>query len=176
MPSLSEESGFDLGILSPAEGTVRPVFESMFSDYGPAVAPGGEWIAYTSAQSGRHEVYLCRFPEGSGCELASRGGGTFPAWSPSGDELFYLDAGAMMAVTVDLATDPPAVGEPAELFRGDYVSGSFGFRHPYAVAPDGRFLMGKMADGPTEDEPPGKRIVVVQNWAEEVRARVPVTP
>lgn len=173
---LSEDAGYDIWSMTLADETRRPVLQTPFSEYGPALSPDGRWLAYTSTESGDHEVYACAFPDMDACELVSRGGGRYPAWSRDGTELFYLRGGTMRAVPVDQAADRLGAGEPETLFSGDYLSCAFGFRRPYDIAPDGRFLMMKFADDPDEQErtaAAGKRIVVVRNWAEEVKARVP---
>jgi len=73
----------------------------------------------------------------------------------------------MMAVAIDDGLDLSRQ-EPRELFRGDYLSGDL-FGRSYDVHPDGRFLMMK------EQSPsrPGE-LIIVQNWFEELKARVPV--
>ncbi len=80
----------------------------------------------------------------------------------------------MMAV--DVSTDPTlTIGQPRELFRGDaYPSGSS--RAKYAVTADGqRFLMPpRLAATPETEAGRRPRVVVVQNWVEELKARVPV--
>ena len=72
-------------------------------------------------------------------------------------------------MAVGVKTTPSfTAATPQALFRlGDYVlAGTRGIR--YDVAPDGRFLLLKDEDGrDTRD-----RIVVVQNWFEELRRLV----
>jgi hypothetical protein len=74
----------------------------------------------------------------------------------------------MMAV--DVSTQPSfSVGKPRILFQGQYVPTSATFPY-YDVSPDGqRFLMIKES----EETPALTQIVVVQNWFEELKRRVP---
>jgi Tol biopolymer transport system component len=49
------------------------------------------WIAYTSGESGKSEVYVRPFPAASGGKwIISKGGGTQPRWRRDGKELFYI--------------------------------------------------------------------------------------
>jgi hypothetical protein len=105
-------------------------------------APDTEWVAYSSNESGRTEVYVTRFPPPASGERwqVSAGGGVQPLWNRNGRELFFLAPdGTLMAVDFAPSVSPP-VGTPRSLFRSavapeDQVE-------TYAVAPDGnRFLM-----------------------------------
>jgi|TARA_B100001964_G_scaffold179121_1_gene197665 hypothetical protein len=67
------------------------------------------------------------------------------------------------------------VGNPERVFEGQYYFSDFG--RQYDVAPDGqRFLMLKNAAIADTDDPFAglTQIVVVQNWFEKLKARVPV--
>jgi hypothetical protein len=100
------------------------------------------------------------------------GGGIQPVWAPSGQELFYLDSsGALMGVRVDPAATWVA-GAPDTLVQFHYYS-DFGAPFPqYDVSPDGkRFLMIK--PGEEGSEGGANSVVVVQNWGEELKHRVP---
>jgi hypothetical protein len=57
----------------------------------PAFSADGRWLTYASDDSGRHEVYVVRYPELDRRTVVSTGGGREPVWSPQGGELFYLD-------------------------------------------------------------------------------------
>lgn len=68
-----------------------PVIENQqFDVRQPAVSPGGMWLAYMSAESGRPEIYVVPFGQGSGKWLVSTTGGHFPLWRRDGRELFYI--------------------------------------------------------------------------------------
>ena len=46
----------------------------------PQVSPDGKWIAYSSNETGRSEIYIRPFPEGAGKIQVSENGGVFPRW------------------------------------------------------------------------------------------------
>jgi Tol biopolymer transport system component len=55
-------------------------------------SPDGRWVAYTSNESGRSEIYVIPFPPApnKGRWVVSRGGGVMPRWRRDGKELFYV--------------------------------------------------------------------------------------
>jgi hypothetical protein len=64
------------------------------SQYGPTISADGRWLAYTSNESGRREVYVTPFSPGSPPARkwqVSSDGGVWPVWSRHGHELFYKD-------------------------------------------------------------------------------------
>jgi len=169
------KTGVDI-LQMPLDGTRRatPLVQTQFNEQNGILSPDSRWLAYEADNSGRPEVYVRPFPDvGSGTSQVSTGGGTRPLWARNGQELFYLTpTGALMRVGVERgsswkATTPSMVLQASEgAFR---VPGANAGR-TYDISPDGRrFLMIKAsAEGVT---PP--RIVVVQNWTEELKRLVP---
>ena len=146
----------------------QPFLRTPFNQGGSRFSPDGHWLAYISDESGRYEVYVQSYPGPGGKWQISTEGGTEPAWNPNGRELFYRSGDKMMAVEV--TTQPSfAVGKPRVLFTGEYVLASVPVSN-YDVSPDGqRFLMVK----PSEQTSSLTQIVVVQNWFEELKQKVP---
>ncbi len=117
------------------------------------ISPGGKYAAYQSDESGRMEIYVRPFPEGSGKWLVSRNGGTYPYWSADGSELFYSEERAIVAVRVSTVAGP-TFGDPQRLFEFPTLIGS------YAAFPDGRkFIM--FRGGATQT---GNTVRIVENW------------
>ncbi len=142
----------------------------------PALSRDGKWLAYNSSETGRYEVFVRPFPNvNDGKWQVSTNGGMGPLWSHSGDELFYVDRDdQMVAARVELG-EAVRVSEREILFempdtyegRGPnaYITGL------YDIAPDDqRFLMAReYREGQAEAE---NQFIVVQNWFEELRARL----
>jgi serine/threonine-protein kinase len=84
-------------------GEPAPLFESETIEFCPRVSPDGRYVAYTSAESSRNEIHVKKFPSGEGKWQVSTDGGNWPAWSPSGDELFYMSGNDLMVVDVEAA-------------------------------------------------------------------------
>jgi serine/threonine-protein kinase len=165
--------GFFVLPLDP-KGPPRRLFSDAKSvGYNADISPDGRWIAYDSHESGQFEIYVRPFPAvDSGRWQVSSAGGTTPVWSRSGRELFFLNAANRMAVA---AVRPGAAfdySKPQALFdvSTTYLSGA-PFRR-FDVSADGKqFLMVKSL---TPAEAATRRsIVVVQNWFNELKARMP---
>ena len=170
-------SGNDIWLLElgSGKGTPRTWLNSRFSETRPDWSPDGRWIAYDSDESGRSEVYVQPFPGPGPRYSVSRDGGHSPAWSRDGRELFYVqnaDDGLaeIMAVPVT-TTSSVTTGTPRRLFEGRFQFTSFS--RGYDVAADGgRFVLVQ----PEERAPlPATEIVVVENWFEELKQKVPAT-
>lgn len=162
---------FDIHALSlSAPRTDTALLSTRFSERNAAVSPDGRWIAYESDQSGRIEVYVRPFPKvDDGLSQVSSRGGSYPVWSRKSSELFYASPdGSIMAATV--RTEPNFSVAPAtRLFAGAYSMNEPG--RTFDVGPDGRFLMIKQGASPVLND---ARMVLVQNWIEELKSRVPL--
>lgn len=147
---------------------------SLFAGNFAEVSPDGRYLAYQSGESGQSEVYVRPFPDvRNGPWQISTAGGSRPAWARSGRELFFLDgSNAMMAVQVQTSGPTFAAGAPTKLFEGKYLEPNPA-RH-YDVSPDGRrFLMMKNSKQ-ADDRVTPANMVVVLNWTEEMKRRVPM--
>jgi len=130
-------------------------------------SPDTKWIAYSSDESGRREVYVQGFvPDhvpaaGIGKWQISAAGGAKPRWRRDGKELYYIALDdKMMAVPVKSTATTFEPGPAVALFethpRG-YV--------PYDVAADGRFLINTVTEGAADSSP----ITVMLNWTAGLR-------
>jgi eukaryotic-like serine/threonine-protein kinase len=155
-----------------------PLLQSSAQKLAADVSPDGKWLAYQSDESGRREVFVRPFPnvDAARRQISSEGG-TRPAWSRKGDELFYLDGnGQLTAVRFQASGTTFIPGKPVRVLNGKYVAGSttrgYDLRS-YDVSADGqRFLMLKETAGASASAPLPTMTVIV-NWIEELKARVP---
>jgi serine/threonine-protein kinase len=106
----------------------------------PALSPDGRWLAYASNESGRYEIYVRPYPGMGARYVVSLEGGTEPAWSPRGGELFYRSGAALIAAEVRAGTTFEVLRRTTLFTNGDYAADP---THPgYDVMPDGRnFVM-----------------------------------
>ncbi len=159
----SAASASDIWVL-PMHGdhSPHPYLASSFSEEDASFSPNGNWVAYTSDESGRHEVYVQSFPEPHEKVQISNGGGVSPRWAPSGRELYFLSTDSrLMAVEVTPGNALQA-GTPTPLFDTSVDLGA----HRYAPDRDGRrFLLNV---GPAESS--ASPLVVVLNWAGHLAA------
>ncbi len=150
--------------------TVSVVVTSDFTERSPALSPDGRWLAYSSNESGRYELYVVPFPEGvaSARYTVSREGGAEPVWAHSGEELFYLNRNRELVAAQIPGGSSFSVESRDVLFSLDGFVVS-GFHQVYDVHPNDEeflMLMSGTAGGLSD-------IVVVQNFFEELKERVP---
>ena len=102
---LHSTTGQDIWVL-PLQGErkPRPFFRTQFNEGAPVFSPDGHWLAYTSDESGRYEVYVQPYPGPGGKWQISNEGGNELVWPKNGRELFYRNGAKMMAV--EITTQP----------------------------------------------------------------------
>jgi dipeptidyl aminopeptidase/acylaminoacyl peptidase len=157
----------DLWVL-PIDGDRKPFafLATESTERDAEFSPDGRWVAYTSNESGREEVYVRAFsPPSAGSSadgkwLISRNGGSTPRWLGDGRELSFLSS--------QRASQQASTGMVVEVFPGaafqsgpprPLLSASVGAVFGDATA-DGKRLLGGV---PTErtTAPPFN---VILNW------------
>ena len=137
-----------------------PFLQTPFSTFRARFSPDGRWVAYTSSESGRQEVYVAPFPKAEGKWQVSTAGGSWSRWRRDGKELFYLAPdNTLMAAAVDGQGAAFQVGAVRPVFSAPVdIDNTF---YAYDVTADGqRFLVATVAET-TMPSP----ITVVTNWA-----------
>jgi serine/threonine-protein kinase len=167
------ETAADLLLLdleaAPGAESVKSFVASPGGEYGAAISPNGEWVAYYSDESGRHEILIEKFPERGQKTLVWTGSYEPSVWSPDGRELYFTAPSTqgsgerdMMAVRVEL-TPTLRVSAPRRLFSGPFMNGG-DMGQAFGITPDGRrfLLVRSHPDSATQ-------LLVVQNWFAELR-------
>jgi serine/threonine-protein kinase len=161
----------------PKPGKPELFLRTPFIEQEPAFSPDGRWIAHTSNESGRNEVYVRPFPggapSGSGKWQISTGGGQYPIWSRSGRELFYetLDNRIMVstytAKGASFAADKPRPWSNTQIL--DLTAGVWNLD----LSPDGkRFALIPKPEA-TSEQKGSVHVTVLLNFFDELRRRVP---
>jgi serine/threonine protein kinase len=162
---LDPKTRLDLWVL-PLTGDRQPslFWQTPFAETSGRFSPDGRWIAYSSADQGRFEVYVQTFPASGGKWLISTNGGSQSWWRSDGKELYYLSAdGKLIAVEVKPRGSFEA-GAPRALFDLAPVR-AFGGGSSYAVTAAGdRFLF---VTG--REEAASLQFTVVTNWSAEAK-------
>ena len=168
-------------------GTPEPFLTSTFSDQTASFSPDGHWLAYHSDESGRDEVYVRPFPPPSASSSGAAGqggpstslrtgkwqvsnnGGQSPRWSRTGHQLVYQSGDQLMAVSytvngASFVADRPRV----------WIAALGGAGNNWDLAPDGKRVAVLIPEGAAQASQPEHVIVMLQNFADELRRRVPL--
>jgi Tol biopolymer transport system component len=154
----------------PLEGERKPrtLLANQF-DNGPGpFSPDGKYFAYVSNETGRNELYVMPFGNGTGKWRISTGGAAaaMAVWGRDGKQLYYRESGNIMGV--DVRTQPvftastPRVIVPAKAIGTPQIV----MMDPFDVSPDGeRFLVHQQSSEAGQSV----QINVILNWTEELK-------
>jgi Tol biopolymer transport system component len=162
------ETGVDLWTVSP-DGKTSPLRVTPFNEtdgqFSPGPTGGTRWVAYSSDESGRSEIYVQSYPGGANRIPASTGGGILPRWSRDGKELFYVTGDTVVVVAF---RPDGSFGAPHKLFdRSNFLLNPR--YQSYSVSPDGkRFLMIQRDPGSVP-----RQLNVILNWSDELGRPAP---
>jgi serine/threonine-protein kinase len=163
----------DIYVVSIDDSTnPRPLLQTPADERFPELSPDGRWLAYSSDETGRPELYVQPYDRPGRRVIITNNGAQDPAWSKSSDELFYREGQSMMSVRFTVTDDEFVPERPVMLFQRPFWLGAgTSVRATYDVGPDGRFLVNQpIADVAAERTrrffPDHLRFV--SNWTEEV--------
>jgi len=168
--TVGESGNLEVRLVS-VEGDHTPqiLVQGAFNAGAARFSPDGHWLAYVSDESERNEVYVRPFPEAGPRVAISATGGTQPAWSRDGRELFFRNGDQQLAVSISYSPRFVA-GKPEVLFSRSIAQDASGVAYDliadYDVSMDGRrFVFPKY--NPTPESGPKARVVL--NWFATLR-------
>jgi Tol biopolymer transport system component len=137
----------------------------------PAFSPDGRWLAYTSDESGRREVYVRPFPGPGGQWQISNGGGGSPTWSRAKSELLYSSNQQQILVAPYTAQgDSFRIGKSRLWSEGRYVTR--GPNRVFDLHPDGlRIALVPLVDTAGVNQ---NKVTLLFNFFDYVRRLAPV--
>jgi Tol biopolymer transport system component len=162
----------DVWILPPdGDRTPVPLLQSTANETTPRFSPDGRWLAYSSNESGKDEVYVVPYPRRAGKYQISSGGGVYPLWARDGKELCFVSSNsptrrggvgqAVMSVQItgtapfDYSAQQQVVALP---LTGAVVD----------ISPDGqRFVLETFRSQAV----PQSKLTVVLEWFEDLKAK-----
>jgi serine/threonine-protein kinase len=164
---LDPQAGLDIWVLSTDGPKAVPFLQTDDNESAAVFSPDGRFLVYVSDESGKDEVYVRAYPGPGGKWTISSGGGHEPVWSHDGSEIYYRSQDWLMAVPIE--TEPELqLGKPQNLFEAPFDEAGAPYAN-YDVTPDGTgFTMVR-----SDEELVSTRLMVVVNWFEELRRRVP---
>jgi serine/threonine-protein kinase len=162
------EGGFNVVMRKIGGDTVNiPLVATAANEYAPRFSPDGHWLAYTSDESGRPEVYVRPFPENGPRVQISTDGGNQAVWSGDSRRIFYRNGSAFMAADVTASGNTLSVAARRKLFEGSYYGDDpTALSATYDVSPDGHNLLVGRSIGEGGDE-----IIVWTGWLQELEAQ-----
>ena len=149
--------------LTPAVAGAKPFpfVQTPFGANDGRFSPDGKWVAYSSTEFQRAEIYVAPFsgaPSGPGGKRQiSTAGGRYPRWRADGKELFYaaLD-GTLMAAEVASKGGGMEVGAVRSLGIPTFIGRQF----MYDVSADGQRFLVAAAPEQKSSAP----LTLVYNW------------
>jgi eukaryotic-like serine/threonine-protein kinase len=156
----------------PLEGDRKPVslLSTKAAEGQPKFSPDMRWIAYSSNESGRTEIYVRPFiaspPSlGEGKWQISRDGGGSPRWRADGKEIVF-DAppigSVKMAVEVNGSASAFQAGVPQRLFQNSGGAADIG----WDITADGKRFLISLPPAQQSTQTP---ITVVLNWQAQLK-------
>jgi hypothetical protein len=167
VPQLANEQQSDVWLLDLTRGrTPVPLLKTRFHESNPVFSPDGKWLAFTSNESGRSEVYVQAFRSGDAPSVigerypVSSAGAQAVRWRRDGRELFYLGLdGRVQAVPVSLSPKLDFGAATALFTISTEARAAVHAVAGFDVSADGqRFVI------PVVNSLKAPSIVVVQNW------------
>jgi Tol biopolymer transport system component/tRNA A-37 threonylcarbamoyl transferase component Bud32 len=165
LTSLRETSWDILRIPLDSGGVERRYLNSPAIEGAPRFSPDGKWVALTSDESGRNEVYVRSFPDPSSKVQVSATGGAEPSWSPDGRRLYYRSGSFLLAARVAFTPTFTLLGRDTILSNARMAAPNF-FGANYDVTRDGKRVLAVLTGA--DDF----QLVVSPNWITEFRQRV----
>ncbi len=158
-------------------GAAERFLTSSASDGYPSFSPDGRWLAYTSTEAGATEVFVRAYPQpasGSGRRWQiSTNGGTAPVWSRSGHDLFYQAGDQIMSASYAVTGDTFVPGKPG-VWSSARVAPGRPNTHAWDLAPDGKRVALLTPVDSSDSSKQEHVVVLLQNFFDELRRRVPL--
>lgn len=123
----------------------------------PRFSPDSRFLAYSSAETGRHEVYIQTMPPGGGKWQVSTAGGMEPKWRADGKELYFLAGDSVMAATINIRGAAAEVGGVRELFQARRGDGAY---YHFGASPDGNLFVMSLPN----ESVPDPSITLLLHW------------
>ena len=129
----------------------------------PRVSPDGRWLAYSSNESGRTQVYVTSFPGGAGKWQVSNASGDMPAWRKDGKEIYFASVSELQAAPVASIGGQFNPGTPQTIA---HLGNAIANGRVFDAMPDGSRFIAPIV--PTDAAAP---IHLLLNWPAELEAK-----
>ena len=155
-------------------GKTEVLLQKPFPVRSPMISPDGRWLAYMASEKGSYRVFVVAFPGGGREWQISDEGGTYPAWSRRGHEIYFWQFDehrprSQLMVASWQARGDAFVAEKPRPWTGRTLM-SFSTTRSYDPAPDGRIVALMPADAPAAGQ---ERVIFLLNFFDDLRRRLP---
>jgi eukaryotic-like serine/threonine-protein kinase len=137
----NESTGNDIWLLSLPEHRQTPLLQTAYDEVDAQISPDGQWMVYSSDESGQIEVYVRPFSSTGAKWRISKDGGCQPRWRRDGMELFYRNVQHILSAPIK---GGPSLGPSVGSTLLQTPAGRTArLAWDYDVAPDGRQFLVK---------------------------------
>jgi serine/threonine-protein kinase len=137
----------------------------------PMFSPDGRWIAYTSNESGRYEVFVRPFPGPGGKWQISTAGGVEAAWSRTRRELLYRGLDNRIMVAAYTVEGDSFKADKPRLWSEQPIRQRFRLPRFFDLHPDGERIAAAVPTGQPEEKP--DHVTFIFNFFDELRRIAP---
>jgi Tol biopolymer transport system component len=132
--------------------------QTRFNELSPRFSPDGQWVTYSSDESGRYEVYVSPFSRIAEKHRVSADVGVWPRWRQDGKAIFYIGKDdQLMTAEVRTSGETVEVGAARAVFGKAVSVGGC----PYDISADGQRVLAAL---PAERRKTAEPITLVENW------------
>lgn len=160
-------TGGDLGTLAAGGGGPQSTFQT--NAFGATFSPDSNFIAYSSFQAGKYQVFVKAYPGAAGEWQVSVDNGSYPKWRRDGKEILYYDYERNRIMVVEVQTRPSFHADsPRVLFNlppFQYIMQTTPAVN-FDVSPDGQKFAFVRLSGAVQ----APSVSVVMNFPAEIRA------
>ena len=152
---------YDIELLRLSDQQTSSVLATRFNESQARLSPDGRWMAYSSDETGRDEIFVREFSGPAVSVQVSSQGGSEPAWRGDGQELYFLSPDdRIMSVRMNVTGSRIEASAPAGLFQVRTAGARLPYLTHYAAVADGRRFLVNAAAG--DAVPPTVSVLV--NW------------
>ncbi len=138
--TLKGDKDYGISLLDINTKKITRIDQAGSAQHSSEISADGKWIAYTSDETGRPEVWVEPMPLTGKRFQLTRQGGSHPEWSPDGSKLYYDQDGKIFRLDISVTADTPRAGEPVALPITGFKQTEL--RRQYDLTPDGKgFVM-----------------------------------
>jgi serine/threonine-protein kinase len=152
-------------------GKPEPLLNSTADEISPAFSPDGKWLAYSSTQAGKFQVYVRSTTNPGATWLLSDSYGDIPQWSPRAREIFFRDGNGQFMVasySVNAGVFVPGAVRP---FREGLQIPPNGASPIFSVSPQGNRIVAVQPAKDPEGTRPRPDYILLLNFFDEIKRR-----